>query len=167
MEKSAGPFLKFAIPSICTEFLYRRRLWYRWIIYEIPRYVNCEMLSAERTESYSANDRSGGRSASIAWVREQCLRPLCTSPEGHKTKRLSFLREHPAIGGGALRMRATCERVCSASFRGSLRITAVAVRKEQEVVPREYFLLFCLSLNRSLSGAYCCFASSASISRIS
>uniref|UniRef100_I5AVB5 Uncharacterized protein n=1 Tax=Eubacterium cellulosolvens (strain ATCC 43171 / JCM 9499 / 6) TaxID=633697 RepID=I5AVB5_EUBC6 len=56
---------------------------------------------------------SGGRSASIARVREQCLRPLCTSPEGHKTKRLSFLREHPAIGGGALRTRATCERVYS------------------------------------------------------
>ena len=67
---------------------------------------------------------SGGRSASIAWVREQCLRPLWTSPEGHKTKRLSFLREHPAIGGGALRTRATCERVCFGFDANLCRITS-------------------------------------------
>ena len=57
-------------------------------------------------------------------MREQCLRPLWTSPEGHKTKRLSFLREHPAIGGGALRTRATCERVCFGFDANLCRITS-------------------------------------------
>ena len=109
-------------------------------------------MQSEHLEAEGAERPGDVRLAPTVAARrpKRSVDPLWTSPEGHKTKRLSFLREHPAIGGGALRTRATCSRMLRPSthftpgefISGDIKKAAAAIRSGYIILYNSYSILY-------------------------